>query len=147
MDRIWTIGYETAGLDAFIATLKLAGIATLVDVRDIANSRRAGFAKRALSEGLAAAGIGYVHVKALGTPKSGRDANKRGDMAAFRQIYCEALDQPEAQLALREAADLAGAGRVCLMCLEADWRRCHRAEIAARLAADFRIDATHLSVD
>ena len=42
------------------------------------NSRRPGFAKRALSEALAGAGIGYGHVRALGTPPEGRAAAKAG---------------------------------------------------------------------
>ena len=146
MRTIWTAGYETSGQADFIAALSAAGVQTVIDVRDIANSRRAGFAKRALSEGLAAAGIGYVHLKALGTPKAGREANKRGDMDAFHRIYDEALAQPAAQLALREAADIARDQRACLLCLEADWRRCHRAEIAARLESEHGFEAVHLHI-
>jgi hypothetical protein len=31
------------------------------------------------------------------------------------------------------------------MCLEHDWRQCHRAIVAEHLAADFGVKATHLS--
>ena len=74
MTKLWTIGYEPVGQADFVHALKAAKIKTLVDVRDVANSRRAGFAKKALMAGLSEAGIGYVHMKALGTPKAGREA-------------------------------------------------------------------------
>jgi uncharacterized protein (DUF488 family) len=144
--RVFTIGYGAAGQADLIASLQKAGVSLVADVRDVANSRRAGFAKRALSEGLSSAGIGYVHLKALGTPKAGRDAHRSGDLATFRRIYCEVIEQPQAQLALRELADLASAQPVCLFCLEDDWRKCHRAELARILADEFAIKATNLHV-
>jgi uncharacterized protein (DUF488 family) len=72
MKPIWSIGYENFGQADFIATLREARIETLIDVRDLANSRRAGFAKCALTAGLGEFGIAYVHLKQLGTPKAGR---------------------------------------------------------------------------
>ena len=69
---VFTIGYEDATPDRVRAALRAAGVATVVDVRALANSRRPGFAKRALSAALAEAGIGYRHLPALGTPPEGR---------------------------------------------------------------------------
>jgi uncharacterized protein (DUF488 family) len=144
--RIWTIGYEHVGQAELIAMLRAADMEIVLDVRELPNSRRAGFSKRQLQAGLEAAGIGYRHLKALGTPKAGRDANRRGDWAAFETILNHALDRPEAQLALIEAAEIAKAERACLLCLETDWRRCHRAEIVRRLQAAGAINqATHLA--
>jgi uncharacterized protein (DUF488 family) len=125
--------------------LQAAKIKTLVDVREIANSRRAGFSKRALAASLDAAGIAYIHMKALGTPKAGREAARRGDTKTMTRIYEAKLVEPEAQLALAETAGLAGAGRICLMCLEHDWRECHRNIIAQHLDANFGIKPKHLS--
>jgi uncharacterized protein (DUF488 family) len=144
--RIWTIGYEHVGQGALIAMLREAGVKIVLDVRELPNSRRAGFSRRHLQAGLEEAGIAYRHVKALGTPKAGRDANRRGDRESFEAILNEALDRPEAQLALLEVADIAKAQRTCLLCLETDWRRCHRAEIVRRLeAAGAVTQATHLA--
>ena len=42
--KLWTIGYEKVGVPDFVAALKAAKIKTLIDVRDVPNSRRAGFA-------------------------------------------------------------------------------------------------------
>lgn len=144
MTPIWTIGYERFGLNDFIATLADAGVTALIDVRELANSRRAGFAKRALSAGLAEAGISYRHLKSLGTPKAGRQANMRGDMAAFWPIVDAALSRPEAELALRETASIAAEQRVCLMCLEADPQRCHRWRVCEKLAP-LGFEARHLA--
>jgi uncharacterized protein (DUF488 family) len=142
--KIWTIGYENVGQSDLIACLKDAKVDLLVDVRELPNSRRAGFSKNILAAGLAESGIGYRHMKALGTPKAGRDASKRGDIATMKAIVAEKLDTPEAQLALQETAELAHGKRICLMCLEHDWRRCHRADVAERLKA-FGCEAVHLA--
>ena len=145
MSRIWTIGYERVGVGDFIATLKAANMKMLVDVREVANSRRAGFSKHVLAASLAEAGIGYIHIKALGTPKAGRQAARRGDAPTMRRIFEARLVEPESQLALAETAELAGKSRICLMCLEHDWRLCHRNIVAQHLAAEFGVRPTHLS--
>ena len=145
MSRVWTIGYERVGVGDFIATLKAAKVNMLVDVREIANSRRAGFSKHVLAASLAEAGIGYIHIKALGTPKAGREAARRGDTATMRRIFEARLVEPESQLALAQTAELAGEGRICLMCLEHDWRLCHRHIVAQHLEAEFDVKPTHLS--
>lgn len=144
MSKLWTIGYEKVGAADFVAALKAAKIKTLVDVRDIANSRRAGFSKKALMASLSEAGIAYVHLKALGTPKAGREAARKGDVKTMHKIFEAKLAEPESQLALVETADIAKEGRTCIMCLEHDWRGCHRAIIAKRLEKQ-GFAATHLA--
>lgn len=144
MKQVWTIGYERVGLPDFVACLKAAKIKTLVDVREIANSRRAGFSKNILAAGLSEAGIGYIHMKALGTPKLGREAARRGDTKTMTRIFEAKMVEPEAQLALAETAELVGKSRICLMCLEHDWHECHRNIVAQHLSADFGIKPQHL---
>ena len=142
---ILTIGYEKVGFAAFLTALQDAEVETLIDVRELPNSRRAGFSKNMLKANLSAAGIGYVHLKALGTPKAGRQASQRGDMATFWPIVDAALERPEARLALEQAAALARASRACLMCLEHDWRVCHRAHVCELLEDAYDIRAVHLA--
>lgn len=144
MTDICTIGYEQVGVPDLIAALKKAKVKTVLDVRELPNSRRAGFSKNMLAASLAEAGIGYRHMKALGTPKAGRDAAKKGDTKTMHKIFEAKLATPESQLALREAADIARQERACLLCLEHDWRVCHRAIVAKRLEK-FKIKATHLA--
>lgn len=133
-----TVGYEGATPDRLVAALKDAGVATLVDVRAIANSRRPGFAKRALSAAMADAGIGYVHVPALGTPAAGREAARSGKPEVMRRIFGAHLAGTEAQAALAELGDRARREPVCLLCLEADPRHCHRTLVAEALGLPIR---------
>ena len=107
-----TIGYENATPDRLVAALREAGIATLVDVRAVANSRRPGFAKRALSAAMEEAGIGYLHLPALGTPAAGRQAARSGRPEVMRRIFTAHLAGTEAQAALSGLADQARGGRL-----------------------------------
>jgi uncharacterized protein (DUF488 family) len=128
-----TIGYEKASQAGLIAALAAAGIERLIDVRQLPNSRRAGFSKNVLAGSLKAAGIDYVHLKALGTPKEGRLANRARKWERFWTIVERQLETPEAQHDLARAAALAKEAPSCLLCLEADPSICHRNTIAERL--------------
>jgi uncharacterized protein (DUF488 family) len=141
---LYTIGYEHVGVPDFVAALKKAGVKTLIDVREVANSRRAGFSKNVLAASLDKAGIAYVHMKPLGTPKAGREAARKGDTKTMHRIFEAKLAEPESQLALQEAADIAKRGKTCIMCLEHDWRDCHRAIVAKRLEK-YGLKPSHLS--
>jgi uncharacterized protein (DUF488 family) len=143
--QLWTIGYEKVGQSAFVAALKEAKIKTLVDVREVANSRRAGFSKKSLAAALDEAGIAYIHMKPLGTPKLGREAARKGDTKTMTRIFEAKLVEPESQLALAEVAELAGRARTCIMCLEHDWRGCHRTIVARHLTEEFGLKPVNLS--
>ena len=145
MTKLYTIGYEKVGQADFVAALKAAKIKTLVDVRDVANSRRAGFSKKSLAAALNEAGIAYVHLKQLGTPKAGREAARKRDTPTMTRIFEAKLVEPQSQLALTETADLAKRGRTCIMCLEHDWRGCHRAIVARHVEDGFGIKPEPLS--
>lgn len=133
-----TIGYEGATPDRLVAALKAAGVATLVDVRAIAASRRPGFAKSALSAAVQEAGIGYLHLRALGTPAAGRAAARAGRPAEMRRIFAEHLKGVESQAALAELSALARRQPVCLLCLEADPTTCHRTMVAEAVGLPVR---------
>lgn len=133
--KLFTIGYEGATQAEVIARLKAAGVRRLVDVRAVAASRRAGFSKTILGESLKAEGIDYRHLRALGTPKAGRDAARKGRISEMRAIFDDHLAEPEAQLALAELDQLVAETPTALLCFEADHAGCHRAVLAERLAA------------
>ena len=145
MSEIFTIGYEQASLADFLRALEAAGVKRLIDVRDLPQSRRAGFSKRHLAAAAGELGISYTHLKPLGTPKEGRVAHRTGDQATFWRIVDEQLAKPEAQVALEEAAALARAEPCCLVCYEASWRSCHRARVVELLAEHHGFHATHLT--
>src|SRR5690348_16349756 len=67
MNPVYTIGHATRPVDELIALLRENGVARLVDVRSVPRSRfNPQFNADALPEPLAAAGIAYMHMKALG---------------------------------------------------------------------------------
>lgn len=137
-----TIGYEAAPQARVIETLKAADVKVLIDVRAIAASRRAGFSKTLLAASLEDAGIAYVHLRALGTPKEGRIAARKGHTAEMRAIYEAHLAEPSAQLQLAQAVEIARARKTALLCYEADPRGCHRSIIVERMQAaeDFEVE-------
>ncbi|MGO4573794.1 DUF488 domain-containing protein [Microvirga sp. 2TAF3] len=133
--QVFTIGYEGADMDRFLATLKDAGVAAIADVRAVALSRKRGFSKSALRDALAHQGIGYEHFIRLGTPKEGRQAARASDAALMKKIYCdEVLATEEGQQSLEELAALAKKQPICLLCFERDPAICHRRILAQRLA-------------
>ena len=136
-----TIGYEDATQGDVIEKLKDAGVEIVIDVRAVPSSRRAGFSKNILAGSLHEAGIDYVHLKALGTPKPGRDAARKGHIGEMHAIYEEHLTEPQAQFQLAEATDIAKERKAALLCYEADAAGCHR-----RIVADLIRDKTGLKV-
>lgn len=141
-----TIGYERASLADFVATLQLAKIEMLVDVRERAQSRRPGFSKKSLDMALQNAGIAYLHLPQLGDPKEGRDAARAGEIDLFLRIYRAVIDGPRAQEALDVLEKISADKKICLMCFERDQKECHRKIVAEYLETRLNITATHLGV-
>jgi uncharacterized protein (DUF488 family) len=139
-----TIGYAAATPAGLTAALRRAGVTAVADVRALANSRRPGFARRALSVALEEAGIDYWHLPALGTPAAGRAAMRGGRPAAMRQIFAAHLAGTEAQAALAALTERTRRETVCLLCLEEDPAHCHRSLVAAAVAAESGAAVVHL---
>jgi uncharacterized protein (DUF488 family) len=133
--RYYTAGHGTRASDDVVSMLQRAGVQTLVDVRRYPGSRRnPQFNKAALAESVAAAGIRYQHVEALGGRLSGEPGEERFGCirtAAFRS-YAARMGTAAWQEAL--AAALAEPAP-CFLCAETSWRRCHRRLIADLLLA------------
>jgi uncharacterized protein (DUF488 family) len=134
--ELFTIGYQGREPAELVAALEEHSVEVLVDVRDKPISRKKGFSKRALEELLGATGITYVHARALGNPKTNRDAGGGAQtvLANYEAWMAERWD--DAFEALRPMME---DKRVCLLCLERDPRECHRTivarEIMTRLGA------------
>ncbi len=93
----------------------------------------------ALPPALAAAGIGYLHLKALGGlrhhPKGAPpSANTLWHNESFR-AYADYALTASFREGLDELCALAGEHRPAIMCAEAVWWRCHRRIIADYLLA------------
>jgi uncharacterized protein (DUF488 family) len=143
MPQLTTIGYEGTTVDAVLTALRDAGVAHLIDVRAVPQSRKPGFSKRLFGGSLEAAGLRYTHLRGLGTPKAGRDAVRHGDVAAMRRIFHEHMATPEAQFDLAVARELTSQSSCCLLCFERDHTHCHRGIVADLLGGGAR----HLVAD
>ncbi len=130
---LFTIGYEGSTQPAVIAALRAAGVAHLIDVRAVPQSRKAGLSKRLLCASVEAAGMRYSHLRGLGTPKAGRDAVRHGDVAAMQRIFAAHMQEPAAQYDLARAAEISAAEPACLLCFERDHTHCHRSIVAGML--------------
>jgi uncharacterized protein (DUF488 family) len=126
-----TIGYEHATTRAMLDELRDAKVEVVIDVRAVTSSRRPGFSKTQLAAGLDEHGIGYIHLRALGTPKEGRLAARAGHRDELFRIFEKHLKTPDARQELDELATLAKSGRrLCLLCYERDPDGCHRRRVA-----------------
>lgn len=143
---IATIGYERAELSDFVATLRLANIEVLIDIRDRAQSRRPGFSKSALASAVMAAGIEYIHIPELGDPKDGREAARSGNFELFRDIFAKVMESERAELAMQKVEAIALTKAICLMCFERDQHTCHRKIVADHLESRLGCKANHLGV-
>jgi uncharacterized protein (DUF488 family) len=129
--RLFTIGYEQTPSKAVLDELQKAGVKLLVDVRAVTSSRRPGFSKNQLAAGLDERGIAYLHLKALGTPKNGREAARSGKFDVLHRIYAAHLKTAQAKEEIDELSSLVKkSGPVCLLCYERDHTHCHRQWIA-----------------
>lgn len=142
--KLFTIGYEGEPQAAVIERLKAAGVRVLADVRAVAASRRAGFSKTVLGSSLAEAGIEYVHLRDLGTPKAGRDAARAGRIGEMRSIFADHMQEPPSQLAYARLREIAKDRPTVLLCFEADHAGCHRAVLAERLQAEDGFEVVNL---
>lgn len=144
MAGLFTIGYEGAPLTALVTELKQAGVGVLADIRDHPWSRRPELCRKPLAAALAAEGIAYLHLKALGNPREGREAARGGDAAGYRAVMAAQLSSAVAAEALALVAREAQSRGIALMCLEKDPARCHRAIVAAALTERFGLAVRHL---
>ena len=147
MPELYTIGYEGSAQAALFRTLLYHDVQTLLDIRELPQSRKPGLSKTAL--GLAATdyGLQYAHIRALGTPRDIRHRRKIDhDAAAFREGFLEYLATQDE--AMRDLVARVQQERCCLMCYEADPRECHRWFVAERAVAMSAgaLTAVHLAV-
>ena len=135
-NKLYTLGYESAAIEDFVVTLKVAHIERIIDVRDYPLSRRKGFSKNVLRTLLQANDIDYVHLKGLGDPKEGREAARAGDHEKFLHIFTSHMQTAAAMTDLETAIDLAKTRVSCLLCYERNPTECHRTIVAKAIAAN-----------
>jgi uncharacterized protein (DUF488 family) len=133
---LYTIGHSNHPLDAFLALVGAHALQCIADVRAFPASRRwPHFNREPLADALAARGVRYQWIPALG----GRRGTARADsphrawtVAAFRN-YADHMETAEFATGLQALLALAADCRTAFMCAEALYWRCHRRLIADQL--------------
>lgn len=141
---IFTIGYEGRNIQEFIDILQSSKIGIVVDVRELPLSRKKGFSRSQLSAYLNEAGIRYVNLKELGTPRHLRKMlrEKLISWKNFVDLFTDHLKQHLDDV--RKIVDMNHSQNVCLMCYEKDYTKCHRSLIAKTIESLFGERVIHL---
>lgn len=134
---VHTLGHSTLALDDFLGLLEAHGLDAIADVRRYPASRRhPHFAREPLAGSLAAHGVAYAWLPALGGRRAARPDSPH---VAWRNTqfrgYADHMDSTEFREGLDALLGLAEAHRVAVMCAEAVPWRCHRQLIADTLGA------------
>jgi uncharacterized protein (DUF488 family) len=138
---VFTIGHSTRTIAEFVALLREVAVELIVDVRSIPRSRtNPHFNADVLPGSLAAAGMTYRHLRALGGRRHrSQDAtpspNTLWRNEAFRN-YADYAASAAFRAGLDELQALARHHCCAVMCAEAVWWRCHRRIIADYLLAE-----------
>jgi uncharacterized protein (DUF488 family) len=150
MRRIATIGVYGFTVETFLAKLAGAGVGLLLDVRQRRGVRGPDYAwanSARLQRALAAADIGYRHVKELAPTTELRQLQYREDdrqgvgkrnrvalAAEYAERYTREILDPFDLGAL--VAELPDDSTTALLCVERDPEACHRSLVAKRLRAE-----------
>jgi uncharacterized protein (DUF488 family) len=133
MPLVYTVGHGNRTIEELVATLTVAWVTRLIDVRSYPRSRRyPHFGYGPIGASLAAAGIVYEwRGREMGGKRRGEaEANHPGLREPTFRAYAEHMRSDIFQLAAEEVLAQAGREAPCLMCAERDPAQCHRSLIA-----------------
>jgi uncharacterized protein (DUF488 family) len=132
---VYTLGHSTRSAEELLALLQAHAIGGIGDVRRFPASRRhPQFGREALAETLAAAGVGYEWLPALGGRRSPRPDSPHVAWRepAFR-AYADHMETEEFRSGLDTLLRLSSERTTAVLCAEAVPWRCHRQLIADAL--------------
>lgn len=161
MRRIATIGVYGFAAGAFLEKLTGAGVGLLLDLRQRRGVRGSDYSwanLARLQRALAAADVGYRHVKDLAPTTELRQLQYREDdrqgvgkrnrialAPEYAERYTREILDPFDLGAL--VAELPGDSATALLCVERDPEACHRSLVAERLHAQHGLPVTDLRPD
>ena len=135
MTTVYTIGHSTRPADEFVKILHSYEVERLADIRTVPRSgRNPQYSQEIFAPYLAAQGIEYVHLKALGGLRHARkdSINTAWENASFRG-YADYMQTPEFTEAIEALMAMAVEKRTVIMCAEAVPWRCHRSLVGDAL--------------
>ena len=161
MRRIATIGVYGFAAGAFLEKLTGADVGLLLDLRQRRGVRGPDYSwanSARLQRALAAADVGYRHVKDLAPTTELRQLQYREDdrrgvgkrnrialAPEYAERYTREVLDPFDLGAL--AAEFSGDSATALFCVERDPEACHRSLVAERLHAQYGLPVTDLRPD
>ncbi len=161
MRRIATIGVYGFTAGTFLEELTGGGVGLLLDLRQRRGVRGPDYSwanSARLQRSLAAADIGYRHVKELAPTTELRRLQYREDdrqgvgkrnrnalASEYAERYTSEILDPFDLGAL--VAELRSDSVTALLCVERDPEACHRSLVAARLRAEYGLPVTDLRPD
>jgi uncharacterized protein (DUF488 family) len=156
--RVVTIGVHGFAAGDFLEKLTGAGVGLLLDLRQRRGVRGPDYAwanSVRLQHALAAADVGYRHVKELAPTTELRQVQYREDdrlgvgkrdrvalASEYAERYTREILDPFDLGAL--VAELPGDSATALLCVERDPEACHRSLVAERLRAEHGLPVTDL---
>jgi uncharacterized protein (DUF488 family) len=109
-NTIFSVGHSVRGFSEFLQKLTEYDVDVLVDVRTFPRSWHCPqYNRKRLADGLNKANITYLF--------KGRNLGGRGENTAYEETIDELVNL------------VRNGKRICLMCSEADYRKCHRHEL------------------
>lgn len=146
MTTLYTVGHSQRSLDALVALLRAAGVATLVDVRRRPQStRHPHFDEDSLRAAAAAAGMQYHWAgRQLGgqrAPLAGSPHRALPDDGL--RGYADYMDQDAFAKAAVQLVGLAARAPTAILCAEREPLHCHRSLIADYLTLQ-GVEVIHL---
>ena len=141
---VLTIGHSTHSAEAFLALLRMHGVAALADVRSSPFSRfNPQFNRDALEEFLKVNGIRYAFLgRELGARSEDRSCYDHG-----RVQYARLARTPLFQSGLDRVLEGAARLRIALMCAEKEPLECHRTLLVAKALAGRGQPVVHIHAD
>ena len=127
---LFTIGYEGLQLEQFIDIINKNNIKTIIDIRELALSRKNGFSKTALSNAMGSNNIQYYHFHELGSPRELRKELHQNKVEydeffqSYRTYVVNHID------IIIKALEIAENSKSALLCFEHDPKICHRSILA-----------------
>ncbi|MBN2313451.1 MAG: DUF488 domain-containing protein [Sedimentisphaerales bacterium] len=136
--RLYTIGHSNLSFETFVSLLKEFEIDLVADIRRYPSSRKfPHFNRPILCDGLAAEGIDYQWIEALGGRRHGEKNEQSPNIGltspGFRN-YADYMATEKFRSAVRELLSAAEMFRTTVMCAEKLYWKCHR-----RILSDYLI--------
>jgi uncharacterized protein (DUF488 family) len=144
---LFTIGYESVSLEAYLNKLIKNDVKVLVDVRNNPVSMKYGFSKNQLSKFCESLNIEYLHIPELGIQSEQRqqldtqsDYDRLFDVYKTKNLKSTTSYQKELLNLLIEKK------RIALTCFEANICQCHRKHLAEAITQlpEFKFNFKHI---